>query len=299
MKRTITLLAASLVGASGLASVAYAQDAALYGRVVSGIYYSDMEGSGTTWDLGSVDAGDLNSGDKLWSRIGVRASHDLGNGMTGGLHLEKRLDNFRTRHQNVWLGGPFGRLTLGQQGSPFYGAVTWDGANLFGGAFDPGSRQTGVTFATSIEGPFNVSAMVRDDDSGDGGQGNGLDNYEFAADFKLGEAFTLSGGYQNVDGTADSMGGSVGGSVAGLSVDVGYVRRDPDTGATTTTYGGHVGYAGAYGQYGKTQNGSEDYYWLVGYGHLLGPNTRLIVEYRNHDDDSKADIGALALRVDF
>ena len=84
MKRTITLLAASLVGASGLASVAYAQDAALYGRVVSGIYYSDMEGSGTTWDLGSVDAGDLNSGDKLWSRIGVRASHDLGNGMTGG-----------------------------------------------------------------------------------------------------------------------------------------------------------------------------------------------------------------------
>ena len=178
MKRTTTLLAAGLVASSGLASVAYAQEASLYGSVRSGVYYSDQKGTDATWDLGSVDAGDLNSGDKLWSRIGVRASYDLDGGMTSGLHIEKRLDNFRTRHQNVWLQGAFGRLTLGQQGVPFYSAVTWDGAYFLGGAYDPGSRAQAITYATSTGGPFNATVGITDDNSATGGQGNGFDNYQ-------------------------------------------------------------------------------------------------------------------------
>ena len=293
MKRTTTLLAAGLVASSGLASVAYAQEASLYGSVRSGVYYSDQKGTDATWDLGSVDAGDLNSGDKLWSRIGVRASYDLDGGMTSGLHIEKRLDNFRTRHQNVWLQGAFGRLTLGQQGVPFYSAVTWDGAYFLGGAYDPGSRAQAITYATSTGGPFNATVGITDDNSAMGGQGNGFDNYQVTTAFQLSDAFSLTAGYTKVKGDSGNWGGSIQGSVAAFSWDAGYIRN----GGTTTTYGTHVGFAGAYAQYSKVKGG--DYYWLVGYSHELGQNTRLIGEYRNRDDDSVPDLGVIGLRVDF
>ena len=167
MKRKTTLLAVGLASALGFTSVAIAADATLYGSVRSGVVYQKPDGGEATWDLGSVDAGDLGSGDKLWSRIGVRASHDLGNGMTGGLHLEKRLDNFRTRHQNVYLSGAFGKVTLGQQGGVYHAARTWDGTNLFGGNADlgPGSRLQGISYSSMLAGPFSFSAMITDDGS--------------------------------------------------------------------------------------------------------------------------------------
>ena len=136
MKRVITTsVVAGLLGALGYAPVASAEGT-LYGSVRSGIIVKDDGESDAMWDLGSVDGGDLgDSGDRLWSRIGVKASHELDNGMMAGLHIEKRLDQFRTRHQNVWLGGDMGRITLGQQGSPYHSAVGWDGTNFTGGNF--------------------------------------------------------------------------------------------------------------------------------------------------------------------
>ena len=167
MKRKTTLLAVGLASALGFTSVAIAADATLYGSVRSGVVYQKPDGGDATWDLGSVDAGDLGSGDKLWSRIGVRASHDLGNGMTGGLHLEKRIDGFRTRHQNVYLSGDFGKVTLGQQGGVYHSARTWDGTNLFGGNADlgPSSRLQGISYSSALPGPFSFSAMITDDGS--------------------------------------------------------------------------------------------------------------------------------------
>ena len=108
----------------------------LYGSVRGGVIVRDDSDSDATWDIGSFDGGDEGSADRLFSRIGVRASYDLGNGMSAGLHIEKRLDNFRTRHQNVSLSGPFGSVTLGQQGSPYYSATSFDGANFTGGSFE-------------------------------------------------------------------------------------------------------------------------------------------------------------------
>ena len=216
---------------------ATSQEASLYGRVVSGVYYSDQKGADATLGLGSVDAGDLPdsqmSPGKLWSRIGVRASYDLDGGMTSGLHIEKRLDNFRTRHQNVWLQGAFGRLTLGQQGVPFYSAVTWDGAYFLGGAYDPSSRATAVTYATNTGGPFNATVGVTDDNSATGGQGNGFDNYEVAAAFQLSDAFSLTAGYTKAKGGSGNWGSGVQGSVANFSWDAGYIHN----GGTATTYG--------------------------------------------------------------
>ena len=334
MKRKTTLLAAGLASALGFTSVAIAADATLYGSVRSGIYHLGSEGSTkASWDLGSVDAGRLNpagsicgsehthaaddpngaavdcgpsagdvgGGDKLWSRIGVRASHDLGNGMTAGLHIEKRLDNFRTRHQNVYLSGAFGKLTLGQQGTPFHSAVSWDGTNLFGNWTDihGGSRGQGIQYSSMLDGPFNFAAMIRDDNSNDDGSGGGFDQYEFTATYSMADVATISAGYlgQDDDG-ADVYGGSVGGSTAGFSWDLGYEKSSEAN--DQTKYGAFAGYGGAYVFYedlNTANNMGENHYIVLGYSRSLGTNTSAIVEVQIPDEGRNRT--ALALRVDF
>ena len=309
MKRMTTLLAAGLV-ALFAAPAAWAEYT-LYGSVRSGIVHQSKEGStAASWDLGSVDAGtgdsSVQSTDKLWSRIGVRASYDLDNGMTSGLHIEKRLDNFRTRHQNVWLQGAFGRLTLGQQGSTFNSAVTWDGTNLYGGATNwYGTRGTGIKFATMLDGPFNVEVLVRDDNSNNNGSGDGLaDRYEVSASAALGSLATVSAGYLGQDdGGEDAWGGSVGGSVGGLSWDTGYVtsRNASNDRKRFGAYGGYaMGPGTVYAYYedlNTDDNTGENDSLLFGYSHSVGTNTKVIVEYQHPDSGQKTT--ALAVRVDF
>ena len=326
MKHKTTLLAAGLASALGVTSVAFAADATFYGRVVSGIYHHGSDGgTEASWDLGSVDAGDFwdndlvntnnNTSDKLWSRIGLRASHDLGNGLTSGLHIEKRLDGWRTRHQNVWLQGAFGRITLGQQGDAYYSAVSWDGVNFFGGTNDPFSRTTGIKYSTKLDGPFNFEAMVSDDNSerrangrpvpvvGNTGSGDGLDRYEFAGSFAVADVVNVSVGYLGRDdGGADSLGGTVGGSINTFTWEVGYQSTDSDN--DSKHYGFHLGYGiGSgnlymqYEDYNTDNDVGENDYLIFGYSHSLGTNTRIIAEHRRPDTGRKAT--AIALRVDF
>ena len=329
MKRNMTLLAVGLASALGFTSVAIAADATLYGSVRSGVVYEKPDGGDATWDLGSVDAGDLGSGDKLWSRIGVRASHDLGNGMTGGLHIEKRLDGFRTRHQNVYLSGAFGKVTLGQQGGVYHAARTWDGTQLFGGNADlTGPRLQGVSYSSMLGGPFSFSAMITDDNSmgpamdchvqnpsrckhekdgslkrddmGNlvpidvGGKGNGFDSYEMAVTYSA-DVATVALGYAGDQGASEVnvFGGTVGGSVTGFDWKVGYEKQS-DGGPSH--YGAFVSYAGAYAYY-EGQNQNLPYHFVIGYSRPLGTNTRIILEHLSSEDALNKT--ALALRVDF
>ena len=302
MKRKTTLLAAGLASALGVTSVAFAADATFYGSVRSGVYHLGSDGgTKSSWDLGSVDAGDLGSGDKLWSRIGVRASHDLDHGMSAGLHVEKRLDNFRTRHQNVWLGGDFGRFTLGQQGTPFHSAVSWDGTWLFGNWTDVhgGPRGQGVKYSTMLDGPFGFEAMIRDDGSNDDGSGGGFDQHEITASYSAGDLATVSGGYLGRDdGGTDVYGFGLGGSVSGLDWDMGYEKTNEAN--DRTKYGFFLGYAGAYMFYedlNTEDNTGENHYIVFGYSYSLGPGTRVIIEHQRPDEGRKRT--ALALKVDF
>ena len=305
MKRKTTLLAAGLASALGFTSVAIAADATLYGSVRSGIIYEKPDGGEATWDLGSVDAGDLGSGDKLWSRIGVKAAHEIGNGMTGGLHIEKRLDNFRTRHQNVYLGGAFGTVTLGQQGGLYHPATSWDGTWLFGGNASFGSsRLQGVKYSSPSNGPFSFGAMISDDnvsgkmdDDGEAvknGQGNGFDKYEITATYSA-DVANVSLGYaggQGADGKMDYYGGTVGGSVTGFDWEVGYEKKS----GGAAHYGAFASYGGAYAYY-EGQNKNMPYHLVLGYSHALGDSTRLILEHLTSED--AVNKTALALKVDF
>lgn len=313
MKRIATpILAAALTGGAIAWAPAVFAETTIYGSVRSGIIYQGSEGSTkATWDLGSSDSADLDNDagigpgkDKLWSRIGVKASHDLGNGMTGGLHIEKRLDSFRTRHQNVWLSGAFGKVTLGQQGTVYHPAASWDGTYLFGGnsSFDT-SRDQGVKYSSALEGPFSFSAMISDDNSSGGGQGGGLDQYELSATFSMADVASVNLGYLGQDdGGADYYGGTVGGSVGGVSWEVGYERSSEDN--DRTHYGGFLSYAFSsnsiyayYEDLNTENNAGENHHVLLGYSRSLGTNTRLIFEHLRPDTGRNKT--ALALRVDF
>ena len=344
MRHKTTLLAAGLAGALGATSVALAADATIYGRVVSGIYHESSEGNTeASWDIGTLDAGsanrDVGGGDRLFSRIGVRATHELDNGLTSGLHIEKRLDGWRTRHQNVWLQGAFGRITLGQQSDAYYSAVSWDGSNFFGNWNLEGglSRTTGVKYSTKLDGPFNFEAMISDDNSnpnaypknpdpnvyprrpdqpraprtvGDpnyipqDGSGDGVDRYELAASFAVADVATISVGYLGQDdGGADRLGGTVGGSFNTLTWKLGYQSVD-DAANDAKYYGFHVGYGigggNLYLQY-EDYNTDND----------TGENDYLIFGYsylvgnntriiaEHLRPDTGRKLTAVALRVDF
>ena len=304
MKRVITTsVVAGLLGALGYVPVASAEGT-LYGSVRSGIIIKDDGDSDAMWDLGSVDGGDLgDSGDRLWSRIGVKASHDLGNGMMAGLTIEKRLDQFRTRHQNVWLEGGMGRITLGQQGSPYHSAVGWDGTNFMGGNFamaPGGSRKQGVSFASNLGGPFDFQALLVDDASHGEGYGEGVDGFELSGSLDAG-GMGINVGYASNDNET-VMGATVGGSLGDVGWEVGFETMDPDDGSEDTSLAGlfvdySLGDGAVYFYYEGQSGAGDDNAWVAGYSHGLGSGVKVIGEHR--DVDSSGTTSVLAVVVGF
>jgi predicted porin len=281
----------------------------LYGSVRSGVYILDPKGDGeTTWDIGSVDAGDLGSGDKHWSRIGVKGSTELDGGMTAGFTAEKRLDNFRTRHQNVWLSGSFGKVTLGQQGSVYNSGVSWDNSNLFGnwgGSPAGGTRLQGISYASSLGGPFNFALMVGDDNSGAvGGQGEGVDGVEAMGTLAAGP-LSIGAGYDDNDART-VMGVSVSGSFGGIGWDTGYEVADSDDGTSdrdrygfSLDYSIDAGRAYLYYEDDQPDAGADSNYLLLGYSHTIGPGVVVIAEYQMPSDDAGSNRSAVVVKVDF
>ena len=308
MKRVMTTsVVAGLLGTLGFAP-AVSAEGTLYGSVRSGIYAVNPDGPGdTTWDLGTVDAGDLTNGDKLWSRIGVKASTELDGGLTAGLHIEKRLDNFRTRHQNVYVSGAFGKIALGQQGSPYLSAVSWDGANFFGGSSDPGSRQSGVRFDSDTGGPFNVSVMIVDDNDADGdgnmspdkggmgndddGQGQGVDGWEVGASLSAGPV-SIGAGYKDQTNGNERMGVTLGGSFGAMGWEIGYETHDMGGSDDENRYGFFVDYSLGSGAAYLSYEDQEDVndWTIVGYSHSLGGGAKVVAEHRT--PDMGADVSA-------
>lgn len=302
MKRVITTsVVAGLLGALGYVPVASAEGT-LYGSVRSGIIVEDGSDSDAMWDLGSVDATDLgDSNDRLWSRIGVKASHELDNGMTAGLTIEKRLDNFRTRHQNVWLGGDMGRITLGQQGSPYHSAVSWDGTNFMGGEFalSGGSRKQGVSFASNLGGPFDFKALLMDDARYGSGKGEGVDAFELSGSLAAG-GMNINVGYADNDAES-KMGASVGGSFGSMGWEVGFETRNPDmSGAEDTNRAGlfvdySIGSGAVYFYYEGQSGGGDGKSWVAGYSHGLGSGVKVIGEHRDIKDSGTRSVLAVVV----
>ncbi len=313
MKRVLTTsVVAGLLGTLGFAPVASAVDATLYGSIRSGIMVKnpDAAGEDTVWDIGATDAGDLDSADRLFSRIGVKASQEIGAGMMAGMTIEKRLDNFRTRHQNVWLESAAGRITLGQQGSPYQGNTSWDPAWFTGGSYEQiGSRKSGVSYASNLGGPFDFSAMIVDDNSEmkenkKTGYGDGLDKVEIGGTLSLGSV-SVGAGYAD-DDMSTTMGAKVGGSFANIGWAVGFETMDYDAdGKEDTKHGGFNltyshGEGKAYYYFSdvsdmKGMKGNDGTTWSAGYAYGLGAGVSVVAEHRDTKDDGTLSIVAVVV----
>lgn len=302
----------------------HGHSATVYGSFRYGVTMAD-DGDDTSWTIGS------NHG----SRFGIRGTADAGAGLTAGFHVERALNAGLTpRHHNVSLSGGFGTAKFGQQSSPYYGAVTWDGSNQLGGATDFGLRLPGVSFTSSLGGPFAFSVLA-----GDGGGGDGADHVEATGSLSAGPV-NLNVGFMQQADEGERVGGTVGGAVAGIDWEVGYETATDVTctaakaASTTHTagtedhvttaampavicdedrYGFHVGYTHGAGPGGGTafvQYGNRDSdvaakdldYWVVGYSYYVSTAVTVQAAHRFQEvgdpgvDDSTS---VLVLKVDF
>ncbi len=166
MKKQLIATAITAITAAAIGFTAVAQaDAELYGSIRAGVVSSDDDGanSGNRLDLGATENDGSVGGQGLYSRIGFKGSTDLGNGASAGFKVERQVgkDALTTRHTNVYVGGSWGKLTLGQQDNPYRNARHWDQTWFLGGQYstDGGSRIEGINYALS-SGAFSLNVMA-------------------------------------------------------------------------------------------------------------------------------------------
>ena len=193
MNKTLTALAVSTVTAwaVGYSAMASAQvEASVYGRVVAGAFFTDSDegADSSAWDLGATGH---DGSDPYGSRIGFKGEADLGNGLTAGFQIERGVGSDATsgRHNNLYLSGGFGTITMGQQGTSYNSARKWDQTNFFGGgdAYTPASRDEGIKYAMSAGGfNFDVMAMANGEADGDADDDSGVDRWIVHAGYNFG-----------------------------------------------------------------------------------------------------------------
>ncbi|ACL73855.1 hypothetical protein Tgr7_2781 [Thioalkalivibrio sulfidiphilus HL-EbGr7] len=125
-----TLIAAGVAAAMAIPAIA-AADVQLSAQLQAELFSvsgdprngTNMNGKGLYIGDAIEEGGDINSGN--WSRVDLRASHDLGNGLTGYAHLSAN-PNITTgnalgasREVLVGLRGAFGDLSVGRMASAY------------------------------------------------------------------------------------------------------------------------------------------------------------------------------------
>ena len=108
---------------SALAGSAMAADVQIYGRIDTGLRYSQVD-----YDVPTVDdktTFEMATGNSTGNRVGIKGSEDLGNGLTVGFVLEngfdadtgaEKYDGLFGRESIVYLEGDFGKIAAGKMG---------------------------------------------------------------------------------------------------------------------------------------------------------------------------------------
>jgi len=324
MKRFTSIAIAALAAALGFTSVASA-DASFYGRVTAGAVHVDNDAPDDdgSWDFGSNKPG-------LATRVGFRGSQDLGNGMEAGFQIERNVTGtgLAKRHNLVYLSGPWGKLTMGNQNNPYMKARNWDQTYFYGGNWGHGSsyRHEGINYSNNI-GPISLNIMAMASSGGGTNDGkNGVDGWILHAGYDFGVAAVnvahQSNETENPAGrnnTAIGINGSVGAldwylahnsselsakAVGAADHDVsstggflGFNMSDKDT-----FYAYHVTHSADIATSGLGEDYTET---ILGYSRDMGPGLRFIGEYAAHDQDLDGANGdntsrlALAIRYVF
>ncbi len=305
MKKTII---ATAVSAALMAPVAAQADVTVYGRVHQGIQLVNPEVGDSTTDF-------INVG----SRFGIKASSDVGNGMTASAHYEFTTSSdvpgagvANTRIATVGVSGGFGSVTLGNQWSAWYNkvGVHVDPTFYVGPVAHIGPFRTANTikYANSF-GPVSMELDVHLDDSGtEGGDGNAL-----AASIAVNDNITLAAGVDNTKDGDSLTGAGIQVSMGNYWASVAQQSQDPDAdnvpepSVTQLWVGGSFGNTSAMIGSGTHDMdtgmmGSEPSAVVLGVYHNLGGGLKLLYEGKSSDSDGmgKDDTTHLfGIRLDF
>jgi predicted porin len=232
MKKTII---AAAIAASVAAPAAFAE-VSIYGKAHLAMEQSD--------DLAGADNIDSNA-----SRFGIKASEDLGNGLSSFVKFEFGADTIdgdnglTARDAFMGLKGDFGTLTVGRMGSPakavLYGtgnvqlADANNGNDFAGGFVSKGTRvSNAVAYGTKVGGVGLTVATVGDDN------GDNFAHNAFAVSTDVAGAH-IALAKVNYDGAADLT--ILGAKMSMDALTVGVVYEDED--ATNSTTGISLSYA--------------------------------------------------------
>ena len=299
------LIAAAVSSALALPMAAQAIEFSVSGHVNRALVLEDQDDNPNDGELRNVDS------NASQSRFRFTGSEDLGNGLTAGIQMELAVlstaqvePGTKTRHANVYLSTPGGKLTLGQASpasdgmtkarlggqSWLAGVTNWCAYASPSGAgicktYD-GSRQQVLRYDSPAFGPTTISATMGNDDYKD-----------ITATFSgsVGDSgYDLRIGYvgENDDNDDDVIGASGAVKLAmGTAVAVGWVSTDrghgEDNGSTYFEIDHSYG-DGSVGAYYKTgeQNDVDGSLWGIGVGHNIGGGATVYAGYRRIEDDS-------------
>ena len=170
-------LIAAAVSAAVVAPVAAYGEATVYGNITNAIKLVSAGKNAVDSDGNPFE--DSTNLATLGSRLGVKASSDLGNGLTASAKLELGVESDtnngsdpfdKTRIATVGLSGGFGSVTLGQQWSAYFNTfgTLVSPTYTVGHAAGPNQFRTGNTIQyANAFGPIGLQVDVRLDE-GDG-----------------------------------------------------------------------------------------------------------------------------------
>lgn len=194
-----SLVALAVAGAIAAPQMANAE-ADLYGRVRTAINYND-DGTNDTWDTTG-----------LTSRLGVKGSEDLGNGLEATYRYEFKVDsgqdngfNDGSRIASVGLKGGFGHVRIGQMWNVIYNNIafidylaTASAAGYYANV-SPATRSGDQLQYTLSFGKlsFAGAAVITDENDEDPANAEEIDRYDLGATYS-GDRLTIGAALMSV-----------------------------------------------------------------------------------------------------
>jgi len=305
-------LIAAAVSAAVMAPVASQADVVVYGRIHNGIQIVSPDVGSSSTDVYSVV-----------SRFGIKASSDLGNGLTAaakyefGTTADKELPNLTdVRVAVVSISGNFGTIGIGNQWSAFYDTVGTHIDPTFTIAYNLYSSFTGGPYRASNTikysnsfGPVYLELDVRIND--ENGQNEGADVAEkirgdgvgLGVSWSASDNLVIAAAFDSEDGkvsqgTTDVDRTGIAGKWTGDNwwAILGWHESDVDMGLTTdhtqfwtgTSVGENTGLMIGYGtaDNGTGIVGSEPNAISWGVYHNMGGGFKLMYEGTTYDADA-------------
>ena len=306
MKHTYNKIAVALL--SSLSLSAFAADVDIYGKANLSVQSSD-EGEGSFTEVKSNA-----------SRIGLKGTHDLGDGLTVIYKAEfqvdldgdsKKGDSITDRNQYVGLAGSFGEVLLGKndtmlkqsQGKvDLFSDLNGDIKNLWEGE---NRLADTVSYKTPTFNNFRLGVTYIAEDELDAEDGVSIAVFYGDSKLKKSKIFASVAVDSEVDGfdiTRATVQGKVGGVVLGAMVQT---QEDLESGAEMDGYMvsakykmDKVTFKGQY-QAANFDGGDDKSGITLGADYSLAKSTKLYTFYTSFDMDSGADEDYLAAGIEY